>query len=389
MPWPALRASLDLLIASSQRPVTVEFSGGEPFLEFPLIRRAVRYLARQRVPTEFTVTTNGTDLTEGVAAFLDRHAIGVRLSFHSAPSVCERRDRETFRRLDRLLDSLRKHHRALWRNRLQVGVTIGIDDVSSLAETIEYLVEKDVRQIAMSAAIGQPGWRVERIDEIERQFQRITALAARHYAATGTLPVALYRKDGSGLREEKAGIPWCNGALGHSFSVDPTGHAYGCVMLAGARPVVGDSRVPDDAGVSNARASESSALALGATSPLWAFHLGDVRDRRFAQRLRRYPSTIRSSRMFQRRRTQRSSYGECGRCRFLMDCAICPGASAFATDRSDARRVSDFVCAFTRVSLTHRNRFPSQPSAEERRCGRTRVPTLVRELQEHAASLKP
>jgi len=42
-------------------------------------------------------------------------------------------------------------------------------------------------------------------------------------------------------------------------------------------------------------------------------------------------------------------------------CVACPLAAACDPGCTDARRVSDFVCAFNRVSLAHRDRFPCQP----------------------------
>ena len=50
MDWDTLRASADLLLGSSRPEVRMLFIGGEPLLEFPLIRRAVEYIEAARPP---------------------------------------------------------------------------------------------------------------------------------------------------------------------------------------------------------------------------------------------------------------------------------------------------------------------------------------------------
>jgi uncharacterized protein len=388
--WPALRASLDVLLASSYRPVTVEFSGGEPLLAFRLIQRAVRYVAESPAGSrvEYLLTTNGTLLGPRVLAFLDRHGFEMRLSFHGDPGTRDPRGRETFRRLDRLLDWLRADHHTLWRERLGVAVTVGIRDLPTLADTVQYLVEKGVRNIGIAAAFGEMGWRVEDITEIERQFGRITRLVRRYRARTGTVPLSLYRKEGPDPRPSAAGDLRCSGAEGYAITVDPNGHAYGCVMLAGARAVAGHPHAAVGAPASRAGAALPPALVLDQNSPLWSLRLGDVRDAGFARRLGHYPSAVRCSGVFERRRAQRSSYARCGTCRFIGECSVCPVACAFSPNASDERRVSDFVCGFNRVSFTHRQRFPAEPTALERMNGRAPVPSLVRELQQYAGRLR-
>jgi MoaA/NifB/PqqE/SkfB family radical SAM enzyme len=62
MQWATLRASADLLIESAEPEVSLTFFGGEPLLEYPLIRRCVDYV-KDRAPADektirFTVITN-------------------------------------------------------------------------------------------------------------------------------------------------------------------------------------------------------------------------------------------------------------------------------------------------------------------------------------------
>jgi His-Xaa-Ser system radical SAM maturase HxsB len=74
----AMRA-LDVALASPTRDIKVEFQGGEPLLNFELVKRIV-LAARQRAPAagkriEFVVTTNLALLDEQILAFCGEHEV--------------------------------------------------------------------------------------------------------------------------------------------------------------------------------------------------------------------------------------------------------------------------------------------------------------------------
>ncbi len=80
------QSSIDLLIKeSADRPsVHVTFFGGETLLNFPMLRSTVAY-AREKCgeankKVEFSLTTNGTLLTEEIVDFLAENRIGVTVS---------------------------------------------------------------------------------------------------------------------------------------------------------------------------------------------------------------------------------------------------------------------------------------------------------------------
>lgn len=80
------RESVDFLLRASgdHESVTLVFFGGEPLMNFRLIKSAVDYAtqagARAGKRVEFTMTTNATYLTTEVIQFLNDHAIGVSVS---------------------------------------------------------------------------------------------------------------------------------------------------------------------------------------------------------------------------------------------------------------------------------------------------------------------
>src|SRR5207248_2348968 len=69
---------------ASRERVNLVFFGGEPLTNVPLIRQVVEYAERRALEVEktvdFTLTTNGTLLTEDLIAWFDAHRFGLTVS---------------------------------------------------------------------------------------------------------------------------------------------------------------------------------------------------------------------------------------------------------------------------------------------------------------------
>lgn len=78
--------AVDFLFAGSgsQSPCIINFDGGEPFLNFPLVRSAVEYAEDKAVKlgkkVSFNISTNGTLFSPENVAFMAQHQIGIGVS---------------------------------------------------------------------------------------------------------------------------------------------------------------------------------------------------------------------------------------------------------------------------------------------------------------------
>ena len=97
MDWPTAQASVDFLFQKSgqSREVNLIFFGGEALLNFKLMRQVVAY-AEQKAQTEdkavdFSITTNGTLLTDSVIDFFQEHRFGVTISIDGPPDLHDKR----------------------------------------------------------------------------------------------------------------------------------------------------------------------------------------------------------------------------------------------------------------------------------------------------------
>ncbi|MCL5677160.1 MAG: SPASM domain-containing protein, partial [Firmicutes bacterium] len=85
------RRAVDMLIASPEQDQTLEFSGGEPLLHFPLIQETTLYAAEQAPAAgkrlRFLLSTNGTLLDSERVAFLAEHRFRVVVSLDGRPAT--------------------------------------------------------------------------------------------------------------------------------------------------------------------------------------------------------------------------------------------------------------------------------------------------------------
>jgi sulfatase maturation enzyme AslB (radical SAM superfamily) len=342
MSWSALSAAVDVYAVAGKRRASLSFLGGEPLLAFPLIARAVRRVGR-RLPERrprFALTTNGLLLTERRLEFLERHRFQVQISCDGTAQAQELRAPGTFARLDRLLDRVRSRHRAFFRRHVTLAATVTARTIPFLADSFAYLLDKEPAAIAIGPAMGHRRLSGTGIAELDRQFGRIFERSLEHYRATGRVPLKLFRKSSPGRRTWPDGDWACAAATASNLVVDADGLVYPCALLVRSSQTVARPGL----------ARRLSAMTLGHVSDLDSIVAGLGRLRDAAQ----------AAGIFRAQRGKRSRLGRCATCRHAGTCFVCPIACAKNPESSDPERIPDFQCAFNRVALDYRRRFPRQ-----------------------------
>jgi sulfatase maturation enzyme AslB (radical SAM superfamily) len=342
MEWEVARAALDRALASPEREIRVLFFGGEPLLEFPTLRRAVEHVAdnrRRSQRAKFTVITNGLLLGEDELTFLDRHRVHVQVSFDGTPQAQALRGRGTFDVLDRLLDTVRTRHPAMFRSRFSVSITLLSRTIPQLADAVDYFLAKRVQEIHIGAKITHdPAFRQEMIHDLRAQFRRIGRASVAEFARSGRVPVTLLRKERDAPRRPRPRkIAMCGVWRGQKLAVDVDGHSHGCALFASSYQRFTTAFLRDK---------------------LEAVALGDVRSSEPDGRLPMYDDAVRATRIFHDKQDKHSSYGRCADCRFLASCSVCPVSIGHQPGNDDPHRVPDLLCAFNLVTLAQRARFP-------------------------------
>jgi sulfatase maturation enzyme AslB (radical SAM superfamily) len=351
--WDVVRVALDRLLASPHSDVRVLFIGGEPLLEFPMIERAVAYLAERQRPDmsiRKAIITNGLLLGERETQFLVDQEFFVKLSFDGVPAAQRLRGEHTFAKLDELLDRLRDQQPGFYDDHLKINLTLLPETLPYLADSVEYFVnEKYVQDLSIAAEFTAASqWQPERIEELDREFRRVFRISRRRFDETGEVPVEVFRKSGGRRPRRPAARSMCGVGSGSQLAVDVDGQAHGCLTF-----------------VESYQTFPTTFLR----SRVEAMRLGDVRDINFKYRLKAYPAAVEAAQIFHHKEEKHSSYGKCAECRYLADCSVCPMSIGRAEGQNDPHLVPDFICAFNLVSLKYRTRFPKTRSLVERLAG--------------------
>jgi uncharacterized protein len=364
--WNAIQAGIDLAFGEGSSQVELMFLGGEPLLEFDLLRRTVsraEALDPRRNHFRFTLSTNGLLISEVVADYLDEHEFKVQLSFDGVEQSQGYRGSGTFGILDRVLDSLRAEHHQLFRNRLRISLTLIPPTLSYLAESVKYLLEKDVREVRISPCITPcPGWRSDRINELDEEFAGIADISRSHLEQTGAVPVTIFRKPNEEIPGKSHGPAACNALTGRTLTMDLDGQLYTCPLF-----VESYQKFPPG--------------SLMEQLPM--LKLGDVRDPEVRRRRVALSEAVRVRNLPIPPAGFCSSYGTCDECEYYGRCTVCPVSVWQASDAADPRRIPDFICAFNKVALKHRDRFPSIPDALRKSSPESDVSDSIKRLEEY------
>lgn len=119
MTFDVAKAALDFLFAhsSDNERINIGFYGGEPLLEFDLIKQCVEYVgergAGKRI--DYTLTTNGTLLTLDKVAFLKKNKINLVISLDGPKEIHDQNrrfcnDKGSFDQVIHNLENLHQHH---------------------------------------------------------------------------------------------------------------------------------------------------------------------------------------------------------------------------------------------------------------------------------------
>jgi len=235
------RRALDYLLehSGSYHRVEVDFFGGEPLMNFPVLRELVRYGRVQEKRTgkriNFTVTTNGVLLSDEVAAFLDQEGFQVILSLDGRPAVHDtmrrtRRGEGSYAlvapRIKRFVEG-----RNNWNCYVRGTYTRFNTDFS--ADFI-HLVRLGFRNISLEPVVAAPdqpyALREEDYPVLAAEYERLAVwLASEQNPGVRFFHFDLHLEDGPCLAKRLSGC----GAGNEYLAVDPDGNLFPCHQFVG------------------------------------------------------------------------------------------------------------------------------------------------------------
>ncbi len=220
-------------VAASGEPFLLQFTGGEPLLNYSCLQKVVEYVSLHKLPARMQIQTNGSLLTVEIAEYLRLHKVGIGVSLDGVPRINDQL------RITQAGSGATKEIvagiRVLQELQMAVGLTCVISKVNVLylAELIEFAYFLgNVRKIGFD--LLRPQGHGERVNmptpaEVEegltRAYQRNVELGR---LAGYQIIITQQEKAASCHTGELA---HCHAMTGEALFVNPVGEYYPCASF--------------------------------------------------------------------------------------------------------------------------------------------------------------
>ena len=245
MPFEVGRDALDFLIAHSgtRRNLEVDFFGGEPLMNWDVVKRLVAYARSREEETgkkfRFTLTTNGISIDDDVIEFSNKEMDNVVLSLDGRKEVHDhlRKDYKGEGSYDRIVEKFQKFAKARGDKSYYIRGTFTHNNVD-FTEDIFHMYDLGFREISMEPVVCSPDdpYALTK-EDLPKLFEQYEILAKEmlkkekegdgftfyHYMIDLTHGPCIYKRIsgcGSGT-EYMAVTPWGDLYPCHQFVNDP------------------------------------------------------------------------------------------------------------------------------------------------------------------------
>ncbi len=230
-------AAVKLAAADNERFV-VQFSGGEPLLNFATLQAVVEYTEKKKLPAVLQLQTNASLLTDDMARYLYRNKVAIGVSLDGRPAVNDklRLKKNGYGATSDILKGVE----VLRRNNIACGVTcvVTADNVDVLEGVVDFAYFLgNIRKIGFDILRAQGRGRdlqPPTPEQMEGAMQRVYARRDELTKLTG-LRIAIAQQERAQLLRNGCGLPFghCYAMNGEAAFVDAKGDIYACSSLLG------------------------------------------------------------------------------------------------------------------------------------------------------------
>ena len=216
----------------------IQFSGGEPLLNFKVLHAVVSYVQENKVPAVLQIQTNGSLLSDQIAKYLFKNKVAIGVSLDGKPKVNDklRLTKDGKGATEQILHGLE----VLKRNNIACGITcvVTADNVNELAGIVEmaYFLG-NVRRIGFDLLRGQgrgsglvPPTEFEMSQAMEQVYLRNKLLSKM---VGYEIKIAQQERAKLTCTEECREFGHCYAMNGEAAFVEASGKIYACSSLIG------------------------------------------------------------------------------------------------------------------------------------------------------------
>ncbi len=203
--------------------VLIDFFGGEPLLEFTKIKEIIKELTLlpQHIIVNYSITTNGTLITEEIACFFYAHSFKIYLSLDGNEYSCSNRiyknGDNAFPDIINGLKTLQKFN-----NNITINIVVNSNNYLNLIENLYFLMEQCVFSFAIAIDFFDTEWLNISNNILSDFYLKIKNFCLSH----PNIYVDLF---------EKETFPLTQCTLGETLSILPNGEVFPCTYFPTCR----------------------------------------------------------------------------------------------------------------------------------------------------------
>lgn len=243
MPLEVAKKAIDFLMenSGSRKHLEVDFFGGEPLMNFEVVRKTVEYGREQEKKygkvIRFTITTNGVLLNDEIMDFLNKEMSNVVLSIDGRREI-HNNMRKTVNgkpSFDIVAANSLKIANARKQNNYYVRGTFTAFNLD-FAKDVKFLSDYGFKQLSMEPAVCAPqeeyALREEHMPAIEAEYERLARLYLERRGTDREFNFFHFMLDLTGGPCLPKRISGC-GAGNEYVAITPTGDIYPCHQFVG------------------------------------------------------------------------------------------------------------------------------------------------------------
>jgi sulfatase maturation enzyme AslB (radical SAM superfamily) len=217
----------------SDDKIYISFYGGEPLLAYDKIKYAVM-LVQEKNKTgnkkfEFSLTTNGSLITDEMLEFFDRSQFGLMLSFDGLAQD-KGRKKGTLDQMVQVMKRIRAHPGIDF----EINSVFTPETITSLTESVRFMIELDRPEITLNFSTIEERTPLD-LDALRTELKRLSDFLLSYYKESETIPVKNFQApetlvEADTAKEMKRGIFRCNAGQDR-MALTPEGKLWGCYVF--------------------------------------------------------------------------------------------------------------------------------------------------------------
>lgn len=206
--------------------VYIVFYGGEPLLAFGQIEYAVSLIRKKnkvgRKKIIFSLTTNGSPVTEKMLRYLNAHRFSVMLSCDGLAQDISRKPGTMLQMQDLIGQFLSPAYSGI---KFSSNSVFTPATIPRFFESLRYIIELGVPEVQFSLNTIEP-WNRSALTILEKELKKLADYLLFLYKDKGTIPVVNYRN-----AKSSPGKGFFCSAGRDRISVSPNGDVHGCFLF--------------------------------------------------------------------------------------------------------------------------------------------------------------